>query len=61
MYVIQITGMGAAKMSASSTRQQLQISEDLVDSKRLIVVLNINPELPAVERDRIQEVIIKNH
>ena len=61
MYVIQITGMGAAKMSASSTRQQLQLSEDLVDSKRLIVVLDINPELPAVERDRIQEVIVKNH
>ena len=38
-----------------------ELSEDLVDSKRLIEVLNINPELPAVERDRIQEVIVKNH
>ena len=36
-------------------------SEDLVDSKGLIQALNINPELPAVERDRIQEVIVKNH
>ena len=31
------------------------------DSKRLIEALNINPELPAVKWDRIQEVIIKNH
>ena len=38
-----------------------ELSEDLVDSKRLIEALNINAELPAVERDRIQEVIIKNH
>ena len=38
-----------------------ELSEDLVDSKRLLEVLNINPELPAVERDRIQEVIVKNH
>ena len=38
-----------------------ELSEDLVDSKRLIEVLDINPELSAVERDRIQEVIIKNH
>ena len=38
-----------------------ELSEDLVDSKRLIEVLDINPELLAVERDRIQEVIIKNH
>ena len=38
-----------------------ELLEDLVDSKRLIETLNINPELPAVERDRIQEVIIKNH
>ena len=38
-----------------------KLSDDLVDSKRLIEVLNINPELPAVERDRIQEVIVKNH
>ena len=38
-----------------------ELSEDLVDSKRLIEVLDINPELPAVERDRIQEVIVKNH
>ena len=30
-----------------------ELSEDLVDSKRLIEVLDINPELPAVERDRI--------
>ena len=27
----------------------------------LIEVLDINPELLAVERDRIQEVIVKNH
>ena len=38
-----------------------KLLEDLVDSKGLIEALNINPELPAVERDRIQEVIIKNH
>ena len=38
-----------------------ELLEDLVDSKRLIKALNINPELPAVERDRIQEVIVKNH
>ena len=38
-----------------------ELSEDLVDSKRLIEALNINAELLAVERDRIQEVIIKNH
>jgi hypothetical protein len=38
-----------------------ELLEDLVDSKRLIEALNINPELPAVEKDRIQEVIIKNH
>ena len=38
-----------------------ELLEDLVDSKRLIEVLDIDPELPAVERDRIQEVIIKNH
>ena len=36
-------------------------SKALVDSKRLIEVLDINPELLAVERDRIQEVIITNH
>ena len=30
-----------------------ELSEDLVDSKRLIEVLDINPELLAVERDRI--------
>ena len=34
---------------------------DTIDSKRSIEVLNINPELPAVERDRIQEVMVKNH
>ena len=39
----------------------VELSEDLVDSKRLIEALDINPELLAVERDRIQEVIIKNH
>ena len=38
-----------------------ELSEDLVDSKRLIKALNINPELLAVKRDRIQEVIVKNH
>ena len=38
-----------------------EMSEDLVDSKRLIEALDINPELPAVKRDRIQEVIIKNN
>jgi hypothetical protein len=30
-----------------------ELSEDLVDSKRLIEALDINPELLAVERDRI--------
>ena len=39
----------------------VKLLEDLVDSKRLIETLNINPELLAVERDRIQEVIVKNH
>ena len=38
-----------------------KLSEDLVDSKRLIEALDINSELPAVERDRIQEVFVKNH
>ena len=38
-----------------------KLSEDLVDSKRLIEALDINPELLAVKRDRIQEVIVKNH
>ena len=38
-----------------------ELSDDLVDSKRLIETLDINPKLPVVERDRIQEVIIKNH
>ena len=38
-----------------------KLLEDLVDSKRLIEALNINPELLAVKQDRIQEVIIKNH
>ena len=38
-----------------------ELLEDLVDSKRLIEALDINPELPAVERDRIQEAIVKNH
>ena len=38
-----------------------ELSEDLVDSKRLIEALDINPELPAIERDRIQEVVVKNH
>ena len=39
----------------------IELLEDLVDSKRLIEALDINPELPAVEGDRIQEVIVKNH
>ena len=38
-----------------------ELSEDSVNSKRLIEALNINPELPAVKRDRIQEVIVKNY
>jgi hypothetical protein len=38
-----------------------ELSDDLVDSKRLIETLDINPKLPVVERNRIQEVIIKNH
>ena len=38
-----------------------ELLEDLVHSKRLIEALNINPEIPAIERDGIQEVIIKNH
>ena len=32
-----------------------ELSEDLVDSKRLIEVLDINPELLAVERDRFKK------
>ena len=38
-----------------------KLLEHLVDSKRLIKALDINLELLAVERNRIQEVIIKNH
>ena len=38
-----------------------ELSEDLVASKRLIKVLNINPKLLVVERERIQDVIIKNY
>ena len=38
-----------------------KLLQDLVDSKRLIEALDIIPELLAVERDRIQEVIVKNH
>ena len=38
-----------------------KLSEDLVDSRRLIEALEIIPELLAVKKDRIQEVIVKNH
>ena len=38
-----------------------KLSEDLVDSKRVMEALSINPELPAVKRKRIQDVIIKNY
>ena len=39
----------------------VELSEDLIDSKRLIEAFNINPELLAVEKERIQDVIVKNH
>ena len=38
-----------------------ELSEDMIDCKRLIEALNINPELLAVEKERIQDVIVKNH
>ena len=37
-----------------------ELSEDRVDSERLIEVLDINPELPADKRKEIQEVIVRN-
>jgi len=37
-----------------------ELPEDPVDSKRLIEVLNINPELPASKRKELQDVITKN-
>src|SRR6202050_2147484 len=37
-----------------------ELPEDPMDSKRLIEVLDINPELPASKRKEIQDVIIKN-
>ena len=38
-----------------------ELPKDPVDSKRLIEVLNINPELLASKRKEIQDVIVKNH
>jgi hypothetical protein len=38
-----------------------ELPEELVDSKRLIEVLNINPELPTGKRKEIQDVIAKNY
>src|SRR6202453_4088320 len=37
-----------------------ELSEDRVDSERLIEVLDVNPELPADKRKEIQEVIVRN-
>jgi hypothetical protein len=37
-----------------------ELSEDFVDSKRLIKELNINPKLPDIQRKKLQDVIIKN-
>ena len=37
-----------------------ELSEDFVDSRRLIKELNINPELPDVQRKELQDVIIRN-
>jgi len=37
-----------------------ELPEDFVDSKRLIEELDINPELPDVQRKKLQDVIIKN-
>ena len=37
-----------------------ELPEDHMDSKRLIEVLDINPELPASERKEIQDVIVRN-
>ena len=38
-----------------------ELSEDPIDSKRLINVLNINPELLASKRKELQDVITKNY
>jgi hypothetical protein len=38
-----------------------ELSEEPVDSDRLIEVLDINPKLPESKRKEIQDVIIKNH
>jgi hypothetical protein len=38
-----------------------ELSEEPVDSDRLIEVLDINPKLPESERKEIQDVIIKNY
>ena len=37
-----------------------ELSEDPVDSERLVEALDINPELPADKKKEIQDVIIKN-
>jgi hypothetical protein len=37
-----------------------ELPEDFVDSKRLIEELDINPELPDVQRKKLQDVIVKN-
>jgi hypothetical protein len=37
-----------------------ELPEDFVDSKRLIGELNINSELPDIQRGKLQNVIVKN-
>ena len=37
-----------------------ELPKDFVDSKRLIKELDINPELPDVQRKRLQDIIVKN-
>jgi hypothetical protein len=37
-----------------------ELPKDFVDSKRLIKELDINPELPDVQRKKLQDVIVKN-
>jgi len=37
-----------------------ELPEDFVDSWRLIKELDINPELPDIQRKRLQDIIVKN-
>jgi hypothetical protein len=37
-----------------------ELSEDFVDNKMLIEALNINPELPDIQKKKLQDIIIKN-